>query len=314
MEKGEATGDELRWSIEQRLEFIESRLIWEGRINRADIAKRFRIAVQQASADLGLYERYAPENIVYDRIEKTFVPAKTFKPRFVRELADRPLLQLAAIGAGVVDRADTWFEELPPIGVVPMPQRHVRTIIVRWILEAIRKRSAIDILYQSIKRAEPSKRIIVPHALGNDGERWHVRAWCPKNTEFRDFVLSRIDDVGPLTPAGINPKADREWQDRVEFVLAPNPRLSEGSRRSLAKEYSMERGRLRLEVRVALAFYMLRRLNLDLSGLDPERQQLVLTNADAVAAAQKTSREAMLAAIETGEHLAKPKQDAPGGA
>ena len=43
----------LRWSIAQRLEFIEFRLVWEGRIKRSDIADRFGVTVQQATVDLG---------------------------------------------------------------------------------------------------------------------------------------------------------------------------------------------------------------------------------------------------------------------
>lgn len=314
MEKIDGPGGELRWSIEQRLEFIEFRLIWEGRINRSDIAKRFRVAVQQASTDLRLYEQIAPDNLAYDRLSRTFVPAATFKPRFLREFADRPLLQLAAIGAGLVDPAETWFEKLPSIGVAPVPQRHVPTIIIRWILEAIRKGSAIEIHYQSIKRPEAVRRTIVPHALGTDGDRWHVRAWCPTSLIFKDFVLSRIADVGPLSRSRIDPEADREWYDSVGFVLAPNPGLSEGSRRSISKEYDMVRGRLHFEVRVALAYYAMRRLNLDLAGLKPERQQLVLINASEVEAACKRSLEASLALIEAGRHEKPEPANPPRGA
>lgn len=313
MEKDAEQPSGLRWSILQRLEFIESRLVWEGRINRADIAKRFGVKVQQASADLGLYEKLAPENIAYDRIAKTFVPAATYRPRYVREFADRPLLQLAAIGARLVDRAETWFDELPPIGVVPTPLRHVPTITVRWLLEAIRKQSAIEIHYQSIKRPEVVRRTIVPHALASDGDRWHARAWCPRDNIFKDFVLSRIADVGALSPSRIDPAADREWEEQVSFILAPNPLLSESSRRSISKEYDMTRGRLRLDVRVALAYYTMRRLNLDLKDLKPERQQLVLTNADDIHAACVRSAAETKAIIEAGGHLRPTREDRNGG-
>jgi hypothetical protein len=302
MEKFEGPGGRIRWSVAQRLEFIEFRLIWEGRINRVDIANRFGIAVQQASADLRLYEEIAPDNLAYDRLSRTFVPGATFKPRFVRDVADRPLLQLAAIGAGLVEAAETWFDKLPPLGVVPVPQRHVPTTIMRWILEAIRKGAAIEIHYQSIKRADAVRRTIVPHALGSDGDRWHARAWCPNDRIFKDFVLSRIAEVGPLSRSRIDPEADREWHDKVAFILAPNPGLSEGSRRSLSKEYDMVRGRLHFEVRVALAYYAMRRLNLDLPDLEPERQHLVLTNAAEVDAACKESLAATHALIEAGQH------------
>ena len=85
----------LRWSVAQRLEFIEFRLVWEGRINRADVAKKFGVTVQQATGDLQAYERLAPNNLSYDRNAKTFVAGHHFEPVLINPLADRHLLQLA---------------------------------------------------------------------------------------------------------------------------------------------------------------------------------------------------------------------------
>jgi len=302
MEKSEQDGSTLRWSIAQRLEFIEFRLIWEGRINRVDISDRFGVTVQQATADLQHYERIAPENIRYDRYAKTFVPGAGFEPQFVKPLADRQLLQLAAIGTGLVEPQETWFSELPPIGVAPIPRRSVLTTTVRWILEAIRTRSAIDIEYQSVKRPAVIKRSIAPHALGHDGTRWHARAWCSKNRCFRDFVLSRMTHTGSLSPSTIDPEMDFEWTTEIELVLVPNPELGEGSRRSLAKEYSMSRGRLHLPVRAAMAFYAVQNLDLDLT-LDPARQQLVLLNKAEVDAVCADARVRTLAALRKAGHL-----------
>jgi hypothetical protein len=290
MEENSPTLSEFRWNVAQRLEFIEFRLLWEGRINRSDVAERFGMTVQQATADLGVYEAAAPENITYDRNAKTFVPARNFRPKFLREYSDRQLLQLAAISAGLVMREETWFGELPPVGVIPAPQRNVSTIVMRWILEAIRTNSQIEIEYQSVNQPETVRRSIAPHALGYNGERWHVRAWCPKRKSFRDFVLSRISDVGDLSQSRVDSAWDREWFNEVELLLAPNPGLTEGARRSLSKEYNMSRGRLRLNTRVALAFYMIQHFNLDLD-LEPSRKQLVLTNQDEVDQACKQARD-----------------------
>ena len=59
-------GELLRRGIEQRLEFVDFRLFWEGKINRADIIDRFKISIPQASKDLTLYESLAPGNLEYD--------------------------------------------------------------------------------------------------------------------------------------------------------------------------------------------------------------------------------------------------------
>jgi hypothetical protein len=302
MEKSDPEDPGLRWSIAQRLEFIEFRLVWEGRINRSDIRQRFGVTVQQATSDLQLYERIVPANVQYDRNAKTFVPGPRFEPYFLKPVADRQLLQLAAITNGLVDARETWFSELPPVGVVPNLPRSVPTLTVRWILEAIRKRSAIDVGYQSVKRPDVIRRTLAPHALGYDGTRWHARAWCPKNRGFRDFVLSRITDTGPLSPSPVDADLDLEWSTRVDLVLVPNPALGEGARRSLAKEFNMTRGRLRLSTRVAMAFYTRQHLNLDLA-LRPERQQLVLSNAEEVDAACADAQAAALAALRLAGHI-----------
>ena len=296
MEENNPQGRGLRWNIAQRLEFIEFRLVWEGRVNRSDIADRFGVTLQQASADLALYESTAPTNIAYDRNAKTFLAARSFVPHFLREVSDRQLLQLSSIAAGLVEREDTWFGELPPVGVLPVPQRSVSTKVVRSILEAIRNRAAVEIEYQSLKRPDAIRRMVEPHALAHNGIRWHIRAWCPKNTAFRDFVLSRITGTGEFAPRTVDPLFDREWFDEIELLLAPNPALSDGARRSLVKEYGMTRGRLRLVTRVALAFYLIQHLNLDLD-LPPERQQLVLLNKEAVDKACKDALAACSSAL-----------------
>ena len=57
---------DLRWGVERRLEFIEFRLFWEGRVNRRDIMRTFGVSMNQASADVTRYVGMAPKNTVYD--------------------------------------------------------------------------------------------------------------------------------------------------------------------------------------------------------------------------------------------------------
>ena len=56
-------GHAIRWGVEQRLEFIEFRLFWEGGINRGDIIEIFGVSVPQASKDLTMYQEAAPGNV-----------------------------------------------------------------------------------------------------------------------------------------------------------------------------------------------------------------------------------------------------------
>ena len=78
----------LRWSQKQRLEFIEFRLQWEGRVNRSDLINFFAISVPQASLDFAKYRELAPDNAVYDATEKTYIAGSSFAPVLVSNSAD----------------------------------------------------------------------------------------------------------------------------------------------------------------------------------------------------------------------------------
>jgi hypothetical protein len=289
----------VRWSTARRLEFIEFRLLWKGRVNRSDIAEAFGVTVQQASTDLGLYEQIAPHNIAYDRTAKTFVAAATFRPSQVRDYADRYLLQLAAIENGWIEKDDTWFDELPPVGVVPIPPRRVPTALIHRLLRAIRERAELDIEYQSMSKPSPTLHTVAPHAFGFDGVRWHVRSWCKAHNDFRDFVLTRIDGVLGERAASVDPQFDYEWHQSIQLVIAPNADLPQPVRRAIAQEYQMSGGRLKVEARVALAFYFIRQFNLDLENLPPERRQIVLLNRDEFEAARQQALAAARAALDS---------------
>ncbi|MDE0256432.1 MAG: WYL domain-containing protein, partial [Rhodospirillaceae bacterium] len=85
-----------------RLEFIEWRLFWEGRLNRNDLEKRFDISTPQASVDLRHYRELAGGNIEYDATQKRYIASKDIKPRFLNVSANQLLLQLRAWASGVL--------------------------------------------------------------------------------------------------------------------------------------------------------------------------------------------------------------------
>jgi len=47
-------------------------------------------------------------------------------------------------------------------------------------------------------------RLIEPHTLVYTGMRWHARAYCEKNGQYRDFVLSRLHGQPDLLDASPN--------------------------------------------------------------------------------------------------------------
>lgn len=274
----------MRWGVEKRLEFIEFRLYWEGGINRSDIMDRFGVSVPQASKDLSLYEQKAPGNLVYDRSERRYFAAPDFKPVFLKPEADRYLTQLRSISEHIVSPEETWLSELPSLDAMPVPHRVVDVNILRAILAAIRELCAIEIQYQSmnLSRPEPTWRWVTPHAFGNDGLRWHMRAFCHIDERFKDFLLSRCLDIRGKAGPGAPPEDDRQWNELFEVILAPNPSLSAQQQAIIAQDYNMEGGRVSVPVRKALLYYFRKRLRLDVASAldDPRELPVIVSNAD----------------------------------
>lgn len=76
--------------------------------------------------------------------------------------------------------------------VLEVPDRSIKAEILRPLLKACREHLRLDIDYVSLNSPKPEGRTIAPHTLVYTGMRWHVRAYCEKNREYRDFVLSRL--------------------------------------------------------------------------------------------------------------------------
>ena len=186
---------ELRWGVEQRLEFIEFRLFWEGHVNRSDVMEQFGLSVNQASSDLSRYIGLAPHNMDYDRSLRTYVRQPGFKPVFDKLDAGRYLAQLRSVADGILDHDDCWIASLPVYDSAPTPARGVAPATLRSVVDAIRRSEAIEVQYQSLSNPEPRWRWIAPHAIAFDGFRWHARAFCCGDEVFKDFLLSRILDI-----------------------------------------------------------------------------------------------------------------------
>lgn len=275
---------ELRWGIEQRLQFIEFRLFWEGHVNRSDLMAQFGVSVNQASTDLNRYIGFAPDNMVYDKSARTYVCSPEFKPRFLEPNASRYLAQLQSVAEGILDRDDSWLAELPPFSSAPTPVRGVNPETLRSVVDAIRRSEAIEVKYRPLSSTEPRWRWIVPHAIAFDGFRWHTRAFCLADDCFKDFLLSRILDIRGSRVSETSVNDDRDWNTDVTLEIGPHPALSETQAKVVALDYGMRGGKAKIKVRRALLYYALRRLGLDTDpgARKPQDQQIVLLNREVV--------------------------------
>lgn len=219
---------------EQRLEFIEFRLFWEGHVNRGDLMDAFGVSVNQASTDLNRYIGMAPDNMVYDKSARAYVCGAEFTPQFLKPDASRYLAQLRSVADGLLDRADAWIGQFPSHDAAPTPVRGVNAKTLRSVVAAIRRSEAIEVKCQSLSRPDPRWRWIAPHAIGFDGFRWHARAFCLTDQTFKDVLLSRIIQARGTRPSEVGPDADTDWNEQVTLEIGPHPELPDAQQKVIA--------------------------------------------------------------------------------
>lgn len=274
MYRKEKTDRQSNWGQHQRLEFIEFRLFWEGRLNRSDLIDFFGISRPQASLDLARYIEIAPQNITYDRTQKKYQATRGFTPVIAQADA---AVYLDLLLASRRPQAN-FLGSAPSVGVVKFPSRRVETSILRHLLIAMREHLILHIDYQSMNRTNPTTREISPHAIAFDGLRWHVRAYCHEQEAFRDFVFARILKVHKSLPSPVDGQRDTAWNQVLSLELAPHPGLSPAQKRAVALDYGMKKGRTVLRTRRALLSYVLRQLGLEDRERPAKVQHIVLIN------------------------------------
>lgn len=268
-----------RWGPEKRLEFIDFRLRWDGRLNRGDISDFFGVSTPQASLDIARYLEIAPDNAWYDRSERSYIATEAFQPIFPSSKSQKYLSDLLAQAYGIHGQGDSFLGWAPPVAVAPTPVRKLSAETLITLLGAMRRGRALEMTYQSMTSPAPKKRLVSPKALGHDGHRWHVRVYCHVENDYRDFVIARILSLGVEQAAPVVPPTDHDWEAPVTLVLAPNPGLPEAHQRVIELDYGMENGELHFQCRRALLLYVVRNLGLDgEEGKSPKVQQIILLN------------------------------------
>ena len=237
----------------------------------------------QASLDIAKYTELAPNNLTYDRSSKTYTAAPSFRPLYQRSSAQRYLAELLATKMGVVESTASFIGSAPETDWAPSPWRTINEQTVEAVVRTIRQQEAIWVSYQSMTSLDESVRLLSPHALGNDGFRWHMRAFCHKRQRFSDFVLARILRIDGFEASQVDSSQDSHWHTVLMLVLAPHPDLPAAKKRVLELDYGMEDGQVKLPCRQAFLYYTLRRLGLHTKEApDPLAQQITLKNRDEI--------------------------------
>lgn len=295
--------EEVKWGVLKRLEFIEFRLFWNGRVNRSDLSDKFGLSHQQASTDLKTYQELAAENLAYDNAEKAYLRSKSFRPVLLEQSADRYLLQVLAIKSGWMRREDTWFDELPPLHVVGLAPTKLAPEVVLAVTDAIRDGSMLEIVYRSMTGSPEASRSVAPHAVFHSAGRWYIRAWSRTHDDFRDYNLARIQDASVRPEVFERQALDYEWAQKINLRIGPNPDLPDERKMAVMTEHAMTDGVMEVPVRLSLSFYLMSENNLDVEPkvLPPAKQQLVLLNRKDVDDARRLARQMSKEALARGE-------------
>ena len=254
--------EKLAFSQKQRLAYIDFCLLFKGSIYRQDLIKRFEVGLSAGSRDFNLYKELAPQNLEYDVKQKRYFQTSEFTPLFDHD-AKRSLIKLANdISDGFDAIGDLHFPvEAPSSLNVP------DIFVVAKTVQAILNERALEINYTSLSSGS-GKREIVPHSIVDNGMRWHVRAFDRKTESFRDFVLTRISNVKLIGnfEFGEDSNSDTEWQRAISLQLAPHPnnvKFPKAIEMDYCNGGDMKNGLLTVDVRAAMAGYLLRRWNVD---------------------------------------------------
>ncbi|KPH63431.1 WYL domain-containing protein [Pseudoalteromonas porphyrae] len=258
----------------RRFNFIELIIHWEGRLTTNHLQKHFAISRSSASNIIQDYIQFYPQSLRYNSSLKGYEATKDFSPCLI-DLDLTAYLKLANQGEDTLTwQQFTWLSS-PLISIEPHK--------IRGVLRALNQGLRVDVGYASVSSPEFESRIISPHNLIFDGMRWHVRAYCEKNSGFRDFVLTRFNGECEFEGgAQYDQSHDTLWQTQLTVVIEPDPRLTPERAHIIALDHQMTKqpnGRYqrKITVRAALLLYLLKQLHLDSYQTKPEAQQIILS-------------------------------------
>lgn len=273
----------VRWDLALRYRMIETVAWWEGRLTTGHLMQSFGISRQQASKDINTYiNEHASQNLTYDRVIKGYVPTQNFRPLFIDGSASA-FLHLLDQNKDRAPHVEGLALAYAHTEVLKVPDRSVRPEMLRPLLKACREGLRLECEYVSLANPIAETRLIAPHTLVYTGMRWHVRAYCEKNRDYRDFVLSRFRGEPDVLGSSEDTRAkDSAWQTEVVIVIEPDPRLKPAQKSIIEQDYGMQNGQLEIPSRGALVQYILQRYQIDTNKVQARAaaQQIVAINLD----------------------------------
>ena len=253
----------------ERLAFIDFCLQYHGAVGRSELMAHFGTAVASSTRDFTLYRELAHENLILRHENKRYYRTDNYQPLFHHEphAALKTLAHGFGDGLSVTPGQSGFCEDAPDLIAPPQD-------VLATVSRAISQQQAVRMTYQSLSSGA-SERVVVPHSIVNNGQRWHMRGYCRKRGAFRDFVCNRITSAHicekPIDKADIaeheRQTSDAEWNEQLTLELIPHPCHSHPE--AIALDFNMSRRNnqpvRQLSIRAARAGYLLRHWNVDCS-------------------------------------------------
>lgn len=253
--------DELTHGQKQRLAFIDFSLQYFGQVSRQDLIAKFATGLAAATRDFASYKTLAPDNLQLVHQTKNYHRLPNFKALFHHD----PEVVLHGLAKGF---GDGLSHAITPsqVCIDAVQLIHPDPQVIAALMRGIQQTRAVKITYVSTSSGE-GVREIVPHALVNNGQRWHVRAFDRVHQAFTDFVVTRIKTINgsdSVVAENETSSHDLHWQKIVTLTLIPHPSLAHPE--AIALDYQMVNNQLQLHCRSALAGYLLRQWSVDCSA------------------------------------------------
>lgn len=237
---------------DERQRAIEILLLWEGRVSRARLLELFDVHGTVLSRDIAAYREAFPDACSSYSAGRAYEVTSWAKPQLTKGYF--------AEYEGLVGTRPA--EGLRASVELVSTEQHATNIHYRpfsRIHAAIRDCQQVLIQYRSLSNPEAHQRTIRPHAFVQAGPRWHLRAYCERAQEFRDFNLSRISSVGDPSLSSLpGAELDHAWNAMVKLRLVPHPALNALQSKLVRDEYMGGTVAVVFDVRQAVAKYVVR--------------------------------------------------------
>lgn len=265
----------------QRLRQLELLLRWEGQVGNARLRYLMGLSSIRASQWIREFREFRPHWTLWNSITRSFNASPEFYRDTQEEHSGSLAQYLSLVGLPSSTNSDNQHVVVAAFPDITTPNPNTFAILS----SASRLARAVEITYRSMKDPKPHIRIISPHSIIRAGRRWHVRAYCDLNKQFRDYNLGRISDVKLLDkPSESLMKHDKDWMTEVKIRLIAHPDLSPDQESLIRFEYFQDTAARVTTCRAPLINYFIQdvRAAIDVKTQRPPEYQLAVQNLEEI--------------------------------